>query len=217
MKQVLPLVLLAALSLAGEFVCRSFARGGDQERLLRLAAANLPRLPDRIGPWRAAKAEPISDDVLRMLGCRAHESRIYVDDSTGEQVGLMLLAGSAGPLVSHTAEICYGSVDYDVVEGPTIETIRGEGARADVVHRVTFRSRSLAAQKQRVLYAWRKIDGPWQAPESPRLALGGQPMLYKLQLAGPTPPEGDTSLDSDPTRRFLLDLLPVLDKTLSAR
>jgi hypothetical protein len=217
MKPLLALVLLAAASIAGDLVCRSLGHGADREHLFRLATDNVARLPDQIGPWRAEQGEPLSDTVLHLLECRAHESRTYIDDQTGEQVGVLLLAGPSGPLVAHTAEVCYESSSYKLVEPPVSESVRGAGDHADVVHRATFRSNSVAGQKLRVYYAWRPFDGPWQAPDSPRLALGGQPLLYKLQLSGSAPPDGKYSLATDPARRFLLDFLPVLDKTLAAK
>jgi hypothetical protein len=161
------------------------------------------------------KSEPLSENVLQILGCRAHQSRTYVDDLTGEQVALTLLAGAAGPLVAHTPDVCYPSTDFDVAEPVGSEVLRGTGARADTFDRATFRSRSVDARRQRVYYAWRKFDGPWQVPPNPRLALGGQPMLYKLQLAGDAPADPGVSSPSDPARRFLTDLLPVLDEMLN--
>ena len=77
-------------------------------------------------------------------------------------------------------------------------------------------SKSVSGHKLRVYYAWRKFAGPWEAPNRPRLALGGQPMLYKLQMAGDAPTRADdNSLESDAARRFLNDLLPVLDGILA--
>jgi hypothetical protein len=74
----------------------------------------------------------------------------------------------------------------------------------------------VAGRQQRVYYAWRRFDGPWQAPDDPRWTLGGQPMLYKLQLACDALPAPGESSDSDAVHRFLTDLLPVLDKVLAA-
>jgi hypothetical protein len=217
MKRLLPLIVLVVASVAGDLVCRSLSPGADQDRLLRLASGNVASLPEQIGTWRSSPGEPLSEVVLRMLDCRAYESRAYIDDRTGEQVGLLLLVGSSGPLVAHTAEVCYGSVNFEILDPPASEPVRGTGAQADVVHRVTFRSNSVTGQKQRVYYAWRRFDGPWEAPNSPRLTLGNQPMLYKIQLVGSAPPEGKETLVTDPARRFLLELLPVLEKILAAK
>jgi hypothetical protein len=212
----LPLVLLAVVSLGGDLLCRALARGGDPERLLQAAGKCLRKLPERIGSWRAAEGEPVPDEVLRMLDCRAHESRMYVDELTGDRVGFLLLAGSAGPLVAHTPEVCYSSVDFEIAEAAAPVVIRETGARVDTFDRVTFRSHSLVGQKQRVYYAWRKFDGTWDAPRTPRLTLGGQPMLYKLQLSAEAPATADDTPANDATRRFLTDLLPVLDTILKS-
>src|SRR5262249_42846243 len=121
----------------------------------------------------------------------------------------------AGPIVAHTPEACYSSTEFDLEEAPRVETVRTKGDRADMIGRVTFRSKSLNGQKQEVFYAWRKYDGTWEAPQSPRLALGGQPMLYKLQMAIARPPgTADKSYTTETVHRFLDDLLPVLDQIL---
>jgi hypothetical protein len=214
---ILPLVLLIATSLLGECLCRNLAGGGGSEHLLQLAGDNVSRLPETIGAWRMEKSEPLSDDVLQILGCGAQQSRVYVDDLSGEQVALTLLVGAAGPLVAHTPDVCYPSSNFEITEPAGAEVIRGTGARADTFDRATFRSRSVDARRQRVYYAWRKFDGPWQVPANPRLALGGEPMLYKLQLAIDAAEDAGTSPQSDTARKFLADLLPVLDEILVAR
>jgi hypothetical protein len=211
---LLPVAILVAVSLIGERLCRTLAGGGDSERLLQVAGVNVSRLPETIGAWHRHKSDPLSDNVMRILGCRAQQSCVYADDLTGDQVALTLLAGSAGPLVAHTPEVCYSSIDADITEPAGVIAVRGTGERADTFDRVMFRLRTVEGRKQQVYYAWRKFDGPWQAPRSPRLSLGGQPMLYKLQLAGEAAEKSGDSPESDSVRRFLEDLLPVLDGIL---
>ena len=211
---ILPVVILVAMSLLGECLCRTLAGGADSERLLQIASVNVSRLPETIGAWHKLKSDPLSDNVLRILGCRAQQSCVYADDLTGDQVTLTLLAGSAGPLVAHTPEVCYSSIDVDIAEPAGAIAIRGTGEKADTFDRVIFRSKTVEGRKQQVYYAWRKFDGPWQAPRSPRLALGGQAMLYKLQLAGEAPEKSGNSPESESVRRLLDDLLPVLDRIL---
>jgi len=210
---------LAGVSLVGDFICRSQANSSGRDKLLDVAGERVHLLPARIGNWRVSESKPLDDEVLRMLRCRAHESRTYVDDQTGESVSLVLLTGTAGPLLAHTPEVCYSSVDFDTEEPAHPEIIRGAGDSADQFYQVMFRTRKkIAGDRQRVYYGWRKPQGTWQAPRNPRLTLGGQPMLYKLQLAVEVAaglPKDQSA--ADPARRFLDDLLPVLDKTLSAK
>jgi len=209
------LAVLAGVSLAGDYICHRLAGAADQERLLEKASQGVGALPADIGPWRLERTEPFDEAVLRILKCRIHQSRVYVDEQTGDSILLTLLAGFAGPMVAHTPEFCYSSTEFELDESPKAEVIRQTDGQADTFGHVAFRSKSLAGQRQEVFYAWRKHDGPWEAPLSPRLALGGQPMLYKLQLAIVCPASAaDKSYADETMRRFLADLLPVLDQIL---
>jgi hypothetical protein len=211
------LVVLCCGSLGADYLCRTLAGAGDQERMLDRAAKAVAALPTGIGQWQLARSEPFPQSVQRILGCRAHQSRVYVDGQTGDSILLTLLAGSAGSMVAHTPEVCYSSTEFEVDDAFKVESVRGTGEQADAIGHVVFRSKSLAGQRQSVFYAWRKFDGHWETPQHPRLALAGQPMLYKLQLAIVC---HDTAVDknyaSDTVRRFLADLLPILDEILKA-
>src|SRR5262249_40568999 len=167
--------------------------------------------------WTMQPSEPLTDDVLRVLDCRAHQSRFYTDKATGDQVALILLAGSAGPLVAHTPEVCYASSGLAVADAVGSDVIRDTGAHTDTFRRATLISKSVDQKRRTVYYGWRTFGGRWQAPDHPRLTLGGAPMLYKLQLASDAPLQSDGSAESDPARRFLKDLLPALDSTLKPR
>jgi len=210
------LVALVSVSLIGEYARRTLNGADDQERLLDIAATGVGELPTRIGRWRMVNAEPLDEAARNILKCRAHESRNYVDEQTGDNISLVLLAGVAGPIVAHTPEACYSSTEYEIDEAAKTEVVRNAAGRLDNFGRVVFRSNALAGRRMEVFYAWRKHDGPWEAPQSPRLALGGQPMLFKLQLAIASSEDSrDRSYASDAIHRFLTELLPVLDQILT--
>jgi hypothetical protein len=208
---------LAVVSLLGDFLCTR-ANSVDTEKLMQAGSSCVGQLPDTIGEWHVIKSEPLGDEVLRMLRCRNHENRVYVNDRTGDEVSLVLLVGEAGPLLAHTPEVCYSSAEWDTIEPAHFETIRGTGDTADNFFRVTVSARNLTNDRQRIYYGWRSGTGPWQAPRNPRIKLGGEPMLYKLQLVARNEKERDegdaVSPDAEATRSFLEDLLPVLDELL---
>jgi hypothetical protein len=211
------LAAFALASLLGDFVCRSMGRSADQDRLMRSAGEAIAELPETIGPWRVAASEPLDEAALKMLECRASQSRQYVSDKTGEKVNLMLLVGPAGPLLAHTPEVCYASADFELVGSVHTKTLRGSGVEVDTFGSVALKSKSLSWQNQKVYYAWRPYHGHWQAPASPRITLGGQPMLYKIQLAVNAPGLGQPSpSETDAAQRFLADALPVLDGILGS-
>jgi hypothetical protein len=211
------LAALAVSSLVGDFVCRSMARSGDQERLMRSAGEAVSRLPETIGRWRLEASEPLDDTALRMLECRAYQSRQYTHETTGEKVNFLLLVGPAGTLVAHTPEVCYTSTDFQLFGKTRVETVRGSGAQADSFGSVALKSKSLNWQNQLVYYAWRPYGGHWQAPANPRLSLCGHPMLYKLQLSVSAPDLGAPApAERNAAERFLADSLPVLDRILTS-
>lgn len=212
----LPLIVLVVSSLVGDLLTRSNANGVDRERQLQAAAHAIGNLPATIGPWRPVAADAISENALRILQCRAHASRIFVNDQTGERVSLVLMAGAAGPMMAHTPEACYESGSFVMVEAAQAEAISSSDGQSATFERLAFRPKSGGLAIQRIYHAWRRSQGRWEAPRNPRLALGGEAMLYKLQLATSISEKGtDEPAGSAACRSFLDALLPALDRTLN--
>lgn len=214
------LIALVVISLGGHWVVRGAVSSVDQDSLLQAAGEAAAQLPTSFGNWRVESSEPLSEKTLATLSCTAHQSRVYVNDDTGERVSMVLLVGRAGPLVAHTPEVCMSSVNYRIVASGRPEFVSSDGGR-NTFARVELRSNSDSSDSQRVYYAWRPPKGNWQAPENPRMKLGGSPMLYKLQLATSdvavaAEKSGEPGQD-DAGRKFLADLLPVLDPILESR
>lgn len=216
------LIVLAVVSIAGDRLCRSMVSGGNQEQMLTVAGEAVDKLPESIGAWRAVESPDLPESALAMLQCRAHKSRVYVNDETGERVSMILLVGVPGPLVAHTPEICYGSSAFEIIGGTEPEVVRGTGDQADTLNRVRFQSKTLGGENQQVYYGWRPPAGRWKAPKNPRLDLTGWPLLYKIQLATVDGASSENRADrAEPkesvNRRFLEVLLPVLDSLLQNR
>jgi hypothetical protein len=92
-----------------------------------------------------------------------------------------LLVGPAGPLSVHTPEVCMQSGAFAQV-GTTTESIVTPAVGAPGQFRsATFQARSLDGQKLRAFYGWSRGDA-WLSPESPRVTLGGDTWLYKVQI-----------------------------------
>jgi hypothetical protein len=86
----------------------------------------------------------------------------------------------------------------------------------ETLFQMTFRSNDPEQALLRVLYGWAGADGHWRAANNPRFEYGGEPLLYKIQLASDTTQQADKE-GSDVCRRFLQDFLPVVDATLFSR
>jgi len=142
-------------------------------------------------------------------------------NDNGEVVRGFLVLGPPGPISVHTPEVCYSSQAYEIKEKrrrvrifPESEASDEEEAapREDEFWALTMRSNDLDADILRVYYAWTNT-GNWSAVYSPRVSFGGDPMLFKMQLAANLPPDRNLE-EGDTCRAFLQALLPVVEEVL---
>jgi hypothetical protein len=206
---VLVVVLATVVVGAVNFKMR---RGTDGPEL-QAAASRISSIPSTVGDWEMQADHPLEPAVIDMLQCAGHFSRSYVEKSTNAVVDVALIVGPAGPTAAHTPEICYKSQDHKVIEEPTAIQVRPSEKPGEDLWQMTFQADDLGGGRLRVIYAWSDRLGPWTAAKNPRWTFGGEPLLYKLQLATRLP-DGESSADDDAAKRFLKSFLPVLDTAL---
>jgi hypothetical protein len=202
------------ITVMGDYFALQRGQDAGRKKLLAHAVQRIEQFPEQIGPWALAATEPFSARTVQMLQVEGYTNRSYVHSETGEHVTLILLAGPAGPLVAHSPEVCMQSRDFAILSAAEHDRISVEGGSPADLRRTTFKARSLRGEVIDVYYAWSRNGRQWVAPEHPRIALGGSPMLYKLQIAAWAPLGADDPQISI-SKRFLQDLLPVLQRELS--
>lgn len=176
------------------------------------AAKLLEETPSQFGPWREAAREDLDPSVKNTLQCAGYVNRIYVHESTGEQVHVAVLIGPPGPTSVHIPEVCFASRAYTPSGKRQVETIEETG-RKDDFWTLTFRGTGLRGDYVRIWYAW-GVGDHWVASDEPRLKFAGRPYLYKIQLSSPSA-TGDK--EDDTCRKFLLAFLPELQRRLKAQ
>jgi hypothetical protein len=181
-------------------------------QMLAAAAEKLQLIPTAIGDWQMEASREFPRLVLETLENPTYVCRSYKNQRTGRSVELTLLVGPSGPLVAHRPEICIDGQGHRIVRGPELAEF-GESHDLQQLFRTTF-ARLPAAGQFVIYYGWTRGRG-CEAPEWPRLALGREPALYKLQVAANLEPFDDKRSDQDPGRQFLSEFLPVLDKIVS--
>jgi Protein of unknown function (DUF3485) len=203
--------LVVGLTLGGGYVDGLRANRWGVQVDFGPAAKSLRELPPQIGDWRLSSSQELDADVRRILQCAGHVNCTYAN-SKGDAVNVAIVLGPSGPISVHTPEICYSSRDFDIAQEAATVQVRPEQSPDEAFWALTMKSKSPGGGLLRVYYAW-SLGQEWQAPYQPRFAYGGQPLLYKIQLASLVASE---SLQSgrDPCLEFLKDLLPVLDKVL---
>jgi hypothetical protein len=177
------------------------------------AAQRFDSVPSQVGDWEMVSNEPLTDEVVEMLQCAGHFSRVYKNPQTAESVTVSLIVGPPGPTAVHTPEICYSSRGQTIVVSPKPIAIRPETHPDESLWRMVFRSNGVEQNRFSVLYGWCGPDGHWSAATNARYQYGGQPLLYKIQLAGGLPTQS-TESDDDVCQRFLKVFLPALDAAL---
>jgi hypothetical protein len=181
-------------------------RWGDPVDLPRHLAV-LHRLPETLGEWRfVTDGKPISVEVQNELQLRGYAHRVYEHDATGQRVAILLLIGPAGPLVRHPPEICY-ETGANILLGSQSLTIDSQG-QPDRLRLLEYRPESPAAGDFLVAYGFAD-NQHWDSPVSPRLAYGGKPLLYKLQVLTEASAKSTTTNSAGLTD-FLSQLLPTL-------
>lgn len=203
---VLVLVVLTVTS--GMLHGRLSRRWGASDELRR-AGERLELFPTRFGSWVMQSSSELGEYAESVLECTGYINRVYRDEETGTEVSVGVVVGPAGPIATHSPEICFSSRDYRVLDERKQVSVSWPGRPgAAQFWAVTFEPANEAGDLLRVYYGW--SDGAaWGAPRDPRLAYFGRPLLYKLQAAASVPVDADLQA-SDPCARFLESFLSAL-------
>jgi hypothetical protein len=167
----------------------------------------LTRLPRTLGEWQLSEDQPLTAAAVEILQCAGYVNRIYTHRRTGDWVTVTLLAGPSGPMTVHTPEICMTTRDFvSLGEPDRVEFTTGNSTAR--FYRSAFRSTTPGQPSVEVFYGWSE-QGRWDAPDAPRFAYGGAPILLKLQVASTFSPDVASGNDGL-AGRFLQELLAEL-------
>jgi hypothetical protein len=203
---------LGALVVAAVFEGMRSGRWGISEDL-KAAAARLDRVPARFGDWTSSD-NPVDRKILERAEAAGSVSRVYRNAKTGSVVSVLLLCGRAGPIASHTPDICYAGLGYQMSGGELRKTLSPPAGPA------TYWSARFAKDAAdpglEVNWAWGDAAGTWVAAEAPRLEFASRPVLYKVYATRALAPAATRSgtPEPDPVHDFLTEFLPVVRTAL---
>ncbi len=202
------LTILPAL-LQGQLLNRWMAPVDLYESGLRLH-----QFPRDLGRWTNTEDErPLADAVCRELGLEDHFHREYVHTETGERLNVLLMVGPPGRLVRHPPDVCYANrANQPIGEARSLQ-VRGN-SQQNQFKLLHFKRLSQAMQSEFwVAHAYSSDTGTWSAPTSPRMAFGGAPLLYKLQVLSETSDFGEQEATADFLHQFVDAFPEVLTST----
>lgn len=202
---------LAVVVLSG-LIHGMWTRRWEDSHTLEAAVMRLQDVPMTVGAWQG-QPEELDPEKVVQAGLAGGWMRRYVQPSTGTTLTVLLLGGRPGPTSVHTPEWCYRGVGYlpDEPERQTLALRANEPSAAMWVGR--FRKQDGVVPVQlRIHWSW-SVTGAWRAPDYPRLAFAGYPVLFKLYVVRELSLPGETS-ERDPAAGFLEEFLPQLSECL---
>lgn len=182
-------------------------------RQLEDATERLTTIPLRFGDWTGTD---IIKDAEELAGAEAtgYLCRQYQHAGTGEGITVLLLCGPPGPISVHPPTACYRARGYRLHETPTNVFCPVESSEHDF-NLAEFRgTTSVIEDRVAILWGW-SATGIWKAPDMPRIAFAGQPILFKLYVTWDRTANQQSLLDSCPSE-FLDEFLPLVSNCLFA-
>jgi hypothetical protein len=178
---MLAIVALTVMTIATGVVFR-VADARPSVAAMESIASRLDGFPDAIDGWRQSSAPEVSADVLRELQCQGTVNRLYRQPTNGRSAHVTMLLGPAGPIATHTPEVCYSTTGYEIIGEQSRVTIETVDHKTHQFWVTQVRRRDATGDFIRVYHAW-NANGTWAAPDNARLAFTFSPYLYKCQIA----------------------------------
>lgn len=198
--------------------------------VLRAAAARLEdRFPAEFGDWRLDQEMETSPQELARAGAVGNVARLYRNTRTKAAVSAFVVCALPHHASGHTPDRCYPGAGFEIGESEHRHEVEMTDGREAETFTGTFRK---TGQTLRVFWTYGIADKPadgktaegpaekarvlrWVAPQIARIALAGEPYVYKLYAIVDQTKLGGSQATLEASR-FMADLLPAFDAALAA-
>jgi hypothetical protein len=176
------------------------------------------RFPQRFGEWELERELESDPKELAAAGAVGHISRLYRNTRTKSRVSAFIVCALPYDASAHTPDRCYPGAGFTIGESEhRVKVPLGEGHQAEALTG-TFQK---SGQTLRIFWSY-GIEGKtgdgrveWVAPQLPRIALSGEPAVYKLYAIADQTRIG-TSQSMIDCESFIAQLAPALDSALAS-
>lgn len=206
----------AAVLIIGTGLVRAYWGGafgaGDDTETLRLFADRLQKVPMSVGDWEGADQEEMDPREREVAGVDGSVARRYTNRLTGAVVNISLVSGQFRNVAQHVPTQCYVAAGYQMMNPEIQYDIETDVGPVKCYTTVFKKDEHTGTTYLRVFWTW-SYDGKWIAPDLPRVALVGQPALYKLYFIDVVPMPGqpiEQNAAVDFVRKFIPDTNKVL-------
>lgn len=166
------------------------------------AAAAIDEFPRQLGEWVAvADGEPLTPRIQKELGVAGYIHRAYRHPDLERTALVLLMVGQPGPLVRHPPDICYGSRANTLLDEDRVRVPTSGDQPASEFRVLSYEPNTQLLESFQVAYAF-SAGGTWSVPRMPRIAFGGEPLLYKAQVQ--VPEQSEVEGDAEKAMELLL-------------
>ena len=114
-------------------------------------AARMLNCPREIGNWQSEHA-PIGENEFSLSNLVAHDRRIFRNKSTGEEVLIYVVLGTARHVAIHSPDFSYRYSGFAIVDGPTNHHADINGTAAEFM--TTSLAKGMPAVQEQVRMVW---------------------------------------------------------------
>jgi hypothetical protein len=205
-------IIVALVALAVTTIVQGMwsERWGDHRELHEMAA-QMEKIPLKIGEWQGIDIAGPEKSVLKAAGAVEGFSRLY-KNAQNETVSVFMICGRLKDMYSHTPEKCYPDAGFDTLTPTSHEQIDCGGNVSEFAAVTFMKADATGNQALRIYYAYGD-HGQWAAPERPKWTYAGIWGLYKLYVIVPISSENAGSERNSATE-IIRVLVPELNHTL---
>jgi hypothetical protein len=198
---------------------------GEISRAAALLEGGFPR---EAGDWRAVDDLQADPQELQRAGAVGYVSRTYRNENGGPLVAAFVVCATPHEASGHTPDRCYPGAGFEIAEqehrqnvpltdGREAETFTGTFRKSDQTLRVFWTYGIPAKPADAKADPTAPADSTelrWVAPQIARIALNGEPYVYKLYVIVDQTKLGSSQATLECTN-FLAAVLPAFNTTLA--
>jgi hypothetical protein len=223
-------LLVIGVTVVQGVLTERWGRREDGGRLARAAGLLEESFPRKFGDWEFEEVLPSDPQELARAGAVGHVSKLYRNARTNTRVSTFVVCATPHDASGHTPDRCYPGAGFEIGEAEHRHPVGLRDGREAETFTATFRKQG---QTLRIFWTYGiaeptdgnvrpgsdpDVDGiasaetrlRWIAPGIARIALAGQPAVYKL-YAIVDQTKMTTSQATAECTDFLAQLLATLD------
>jgi hypothetical protein len=186
----------------------------SRDQVIEAARLLESRFPGRFGEWEMERELDSDPKELAAAGAMGHISRVYRNTRTKSRISVFVVCALPYDASAHTPDRCYPGAGFTVGESEHRVKLPAEGDRQAEALTGTFVK---SGQTLRIFWTYGvartgRID--WVAPQLPRIALSGEPSVYKLYVIADQTRIG-ASQSMLECESLICQLAPALDAVLA--